>query len=308
MVPRREFSLEQALNQRVLMLNASPANPAWTKLPAAAWGGTRFQGSPNLNVTCPDLVLEWNIELRNAGTDVLETRSLGADPFTAEEYGADRFLRDRWNRMAVSITCQAASGQNFMIGAVGQSPDLLSMEHRHSFEEHVAAFAEQIRDLWTAGIDAIHLAFYLDSQNLKAALQGVAAVEHELGCRIPTMITFDLNHDGTILSGERPEALWGMLRAYRPIALGLATYGYGQDTVRRLREITDIPIGLLLDPFPYAPPSMTENRPIEWMAECLGPLLDERLLSFCGLSCTVPSIEYVKTVAGLIRPPACIRR
>jgi len=36
------------------------------------------------------------------------------------------------------------------------------------------------------------------------------------------------------------------------------------------------------------------------MAECLGPLLDERLLSFCGLSCTVPSIEYVRAIARLI--------
>jgi methionine synthase I (cobalamin-dependent) len=297
------FSFEQALNQRVLMLNASAANPAWSKLPDADWGGTRFRGSPNLNVTCTELVLEWNIELRNAGTDVLETRSCGADPFTAEEYGADRSVRNRWNRVAVSIARQAASEQNFIIGAVGQSPDLLSCQHRHSFEEHVVAFAEQIRDLWIAGIDAIHLAFYLDSRNLEAALHGVTAVEQELGCRIPTMITFDLNFDGTILSGERPEALSGMLRSYKPIALGLATYGYGQDTVRRLREITDVPIGLVLDPCPYAPPSMTENRPIDWLAECLGPLLDEGLLSFCGISCTVPSIEYIKTVSGLIRSP-----
>jgi hypothetical protein len=48
---------------------------------------------------------------------------------------------------------------------------------------------------------------------------------------------------------------------------------------------------------------MTENRPIEWLAECLEPLLDQRLLNFCGLSCTVPSIEYVKTIARLIQAP-----
>lgn len=96
-------------------------------------------------------------------------------------------------------------------------------------------------------------------------------------------------------------AVWEMFQDYRPIALGLATYGYGSETVRRLRDVTALPIGLLLDPFPYAPPSMTENRPIEWLAECLRPLLDERLLNFCGLSCTVPSIEYVKSIGGLIQ-------
>jgi hypothetical protein len=105
---------------------------------------------------------------------------------------------------------------------------------------------------------------------------------------------------GTILSGERPEALWDQLRDYKTVALGLATYGYGEDTLRRLRDVTDVPLGLLLDPFPCAIP-LTQNRPIEWLSEGLEPLLDERLLSFCGLSCTVPSIEYVKAIAGLIR-------
>ena len=115
------------------------------------------------------------------------------------------------------------------------------------------------------------------------------------------MITFDLSPDGTILSGERPEALLKMFRDRSPIAFGLATYGYGGDTVRRLHDATDVPVGLLLDPFPYAPPSMKENRPIEWLEECLAPLLTDSLISFCGLSCTVPSIQYVTAIADLIQ-------
>lgn len=301
MVSGNEISLEQALRRSVLLLNASPANPAWSSLPDSAWGGPQFQGSPNLNVTRPDLVLEWSIQLLNAGADVLETASFAAEPFTAESYGADRSLRREWNRAAVAIAREATGGQKYIIGAVGTSALLKVLPPRHAFEEHVASFAEQVRDLWTVGIDAIHLAFHLDSQTLRAALHGVDAVEHEVGCRIPTIVTFDLDRNGTIVSGERPEALWGMLRSHSPIALGLATYGWGQDTVRRLRDLTDIPIGLLLDPFPYAPPTMTQNRPIEWLGECLGSLLNEHLLSFCGLSCTVPSIEYVKAVAVLIR-------
>jgi methionine synthase I (cobalamin-dependent) len=290
MVSSPEISLEQAFRQGVLLMNASPTNPAWSNLPDA---------SLNLNVTRPDLVLEWSMELLKAGADVLETRSYGAEPFTAQEHGADRSLRREWNHAAVAIARQATAGKKYTVGAV-YSIATLTLLPRHKFEEHVAAFAEQVRDLWTAGVDAIHLAFQHDSQILKAALQGVGAVEHEVRCRIPTIITFDLNNDGTILSGERPEALWGMLRPHTPIALGVVTYGWGQDTVRRLRDLTDVPIGLLLDPFPYAPPTMTENRPIEWLEECISPLLSDHLLSFCGLSCTVPSIEYVKAVSRLI--------
>jgi methionine synthase I (cobalamin-dependent) len=90
----------------------------------------------------------------------------------------------------------------------------------HSFEEHVAAFTEQIRDLWTAGVDAIHLVYYLDSKNLRAALYGVAAIENEVGCRIPTMITFDLSRDGTILSGETAGSTLAIIARFQADRVG----------------------------------------------------------------------------------------
>jgi 5-methyltetrahydrofolate--homocysteine methyltransferase len=299
MVPQPAIPLEDALRLRVLLLNAAPQNPAWHRLPGSAWGGTQFEGSPNLNLTHPDLVTEWNIQMLDAGADALETLSFGAEPFTSECYGADRALRREWNRSAVALARQASGGEKYTLGAVGTS-EALAVLPRHTFEEQIEAFTEQIRDLLTAGVDAIHLVFQFDSLTLRAALHAVDAVQQELGGRIPAMITFDLNRDGTIISGERPEALWEWLRPHRPIALGLATYGWGLDTLRRLRNTTDVPLGLLLDPFPWAPPSMTENRPIEWLGECLRPPLEEGLLNFCGLSCTVPSIEYIRAIAQLI--------
>jgi methionine synthase I (cobalamin-dependent) len=99
---------------------------------------------------------------------------------------------------------------------VGPSINLLTFAPRHTFEEHVAAFAEQIHNLWSANVEAIHLAFHLDSKNLPVALRGIVAVQDDLGCRVPIMITLDLT--GTIASGERPEALWEVLREYEPIA------------------------------------------------------------------------------------------
>jgi methionine synthase I (cobalamin-dependent) len=295
-------SLAQALKERVLVLNTSAFNPAWKGLDPSAWGGIRFEGSPNLNITRRELVLQWQTELAKAGSDVLETFSHGADLITAQEYGADRDGCQRWNVASVSVTREAACGQRLVIGAVGQSTDLLSLNGRHSHSDHITAYAAQMRDLWTAGIDAIHLAFFLDSRNLRAALDAAHLVEDELGCPIPVMITLDPSPGVTMLSGERPEELWPLLRDYSPIAVGFATYGLGHEMLRHLREVTDVPIGLLLDPCPWAPPSMTENRPIAWLAECLMPLLDEDLLSFCGLSCTVPSIEYVRAVVALVRP------
>ena len=252
-------------------------------------------------------VLDWNQKLWAAGTDVLETITIGADPLTSK--GVEAATCREWNRAAVSIARKSTSrsGQ-FVAGAIAAGLSLTVIPE-YSFEQLVAASAEQVRDLWAdGGVDAIHLAFVQDSQNMLAALYGVDVVQQESGCRIPVWITFDVDPHGTLVTGERPEDLWGMLQAHDPIALGLATYGYGADALRRLRDASGVPVGLLLDPFPWAPPTMTEYRPIEWLAECLEPLLNERLLSFCGLSCTIPSIEYVSVISNLIRdtsPTSC---
>jgi len=113
------------------------------------------------------------------------------------------------------------------------------------------------------------------------------------------MITLDLNYDGTFFFGQRPEEIADEFRIHHPLALALATYGYGHETLRRLRDVTKVSLGLLLDPFGHAS-ERSEHQPIEWLAECLTPLLDERLIRYCGLSCTVPSIEYVEAISRLV--------
>jgi hypothetical protein len=103
---------------------------------------------------------------------------------------------------------------------------------------------------------------------------------------------------GRLWTGERPKELWADMRNHRPIAVGVATYGGCHDSVRKLRGVSDAPVGFLLDP--YVQPD-THGRPIEWISECLTPLLEEGLLGFCGLSCTVPSIEWIRVTADLTR-------
>ncbi|MFN7926293.1 MAG: homocysteine S-methyltransferase family protein [Bryobacteraceae bacterium] len=220
--------LEEALAQRVLVLNATAANPAWD----AAF-------SPNLNLTHPGLVKDWSAELLRAGADILEANSYGADPFTAAEYGATESQRREWSRAAVSIAREAnADHERYIAGVVGPSFDLLSLNARHSFHEHVEAFSEQIHELWAAGVDAIHLVHQPDSKNLCAALDAVARVEDEVAARIPVIITFDLTPLGIIVSGERPEDLSDIWEHRSVIGIGLATYGYGGETLRRLRDRT----------------------------------------------------------------------
>jgi methionine synthase I (cobalamin-dependent) len=274
--------LEQALRERVLLLNTSTVDRTRQK---------DFQ--PLLPLTHPEHVLDWSRQLVNAGSDIVEARTWDADALSAQEYPVDSDCLPDWNREAVRIAREAADGQKYVVGAVSQGLSLLTVMPRHSFDEHVGAVREQVRHLWQAGVDAIHLVFFIDARNVQAAFMGIDAVQQEVGCRIPTMLTLDLPFPGTLLSGHRIDQVWSLIAAYKPIALGIASYGYGGEELRRVREVADVPLGLLLD--------VCHGEPASWLVEILEPLLAARLLSYCGLSCTVPSLDYVRTVAALLK-------
>ena len=57
---------------------------------------------------------------------------------------------------------------------------------------------------------------------------------------------------------------------------------------------------MLLEPSPSILVSELGLRPVSWLTDTLAPLLEEGLLNYCGLSNTVPSMDYVRTIATLI--------
>jgi methionine synthase I (cobalamin-dependent) len=276
------ISLEQALRERALLLNTCTADRTWP--------GDYDAMRP---LKHPEQVLDWTRQLIGAGADIVEAYSLGAGVL---EYGNEHIDPNRLaelNRESARIARQAAAGQKYVVGVVGESVSLLTVFPRNSFEEHVAASRDQVRALWAGGVDAIHLVHFNDARNIEAALAGIDGVQQELGCRIPAMVTLDLPFGGALLSNHRPDQLWSIIEAYRPIALGIASYGRGVEDLRQLREVSGLPIGWILDP--------CHGESASWAAEILKPLLEERLLNYCGIGCTVPSLDYVTAIADLLR-------
>lgn len=210
----------------------------------------------------------------DAGADVIETHTLSIDPISDASRAA------QVNHAAVAIDRKAAGERAYVLGAVGPSMPLSLFPDRR-IEDAIAQHAAQY-----------------DSRTLEAGLLAVESVQQETGTRIPTIITFDIEFDGTLISGEKPADLWQLIQPHRPIALALAAYGRYQQDLRALRDVSGLPVGFLVDPFhqnPHEP-----HRSIEWVEEALRPLLAEGLLGFCGISCTMPSLGYVRAVAGLI--------
>lgn len=160
--------LEQALAERVLLCNASPMNPAW--------GGDSYQ--VEFNLTHPEALLEWNRELVEAGADVIDTHTLSVDPIPDVSRGT------QCNRAAVAIAREAAGERAYVLGTVGPSIPLSLVPDRR-IEDVIANHTAHILELWSAGVDAIHLTFQPDSRFAEAGLLAVEVVQQETGRRIP---------------------------------------------------------------------------------------------------------------------------
>jgi methionine synthase I (cobalamin-dependent) len=281
------IALDQALRERVLLFNTCTGHTGWAG-----------DYDPLFALNQPEHLLTWTRQLVDAGTDIIEAHTYDANTIACEVQCLDVARFPECNREGVRIAREAGAG-NFVVGAVRDGMSLLTVMPRgHSVEEYVGHFRDHIRQLWSAGVDAIHLVFFNDAKNIEAAFVAIDSLQQELGCRIPAILTLDVPFHGLLLSGQTVEQLCSQIAGFSPLAFGLATYGSGGDELRHVRQISDVPVGLLLDPFPYA--IGVDLRPASWLAEVLEPLLAEGLLSYCGLSCTVPSIDYVKAVAALI--------
>jgi methionine synthase I (cobalamin-dependent) len=123
------MTLDDALRQRVLLLNTCTV-------------GNAFRGEDEqLRVlNQPDRVFEWSRQLVEAGSDVLEADTCDADVLACEHYPVAAERLPEWNREAVRIT-RAAAKDEYVIGAIGEGLDLLTVQARHSFEEQSQQFA-----------------------------------------------------------------------------------------------------------------------------------------------------------------------
>jgi 5-methyltetrahydrofolate--homocysteine methyltransferase len=103
------------------------------------------------------------------------------------------------------------------------SPDVNRPDYRAvSWEQMVAAYAEQARALAAGGVDAFLLETIFDTLNAKAALFALDDVFDEIGRRLPVMISVTVTDaSGRTLSGQTIEAFYASIAHARPFSVGL---------------------------------------------------------------------------------------
>jgi 5-methyltetrahydrofolate--homocysteine methyltransferase len=228
--------LEALLRERILVLDG-----AWgtmlqrAGLSDADYRGERFADHPQevagdpdlLNLTRPDVVLDIHRQYLAAGADVTTTNTFTATSIGQADYGLQAAVRDM-NVAGAQLARRAADdvGGRFVAGSLGPLNITLSLSPKVddpsfravTFDQVVAAYAEQIAALREGGVDLLLIETIFDTLNAKAAIAAARDVAPELPLWISVTIV-DLS--GRTLSGQTVEAFWNSIEDAEPLIVGV---------------------------------------------------------------------------------------
>ena len=197
--------------------------------------GERFADHPHdvagdpdlLNLTRPDVVLDIHRQYLAAGADITTTNTFTATSIGQADYGLEAAVRDM-NVEGARLARQAAdeAGGRFVAGSLGPLNVTLSLSPKVddpayravSFDDVVAAYAEQIAALREGGVDLLLIETIFDTLNAKAAIAAARDVAPELPLWISVTIV-DLS--GRTLSGQTVEAFWKAIQHAEPLIVGV---------------------------------------------------------------------------------------
>ncbi|HEY8103568.1 MAG TPA: methionine synthase [Gaiellaceae bacterium] len=228
--------LAELLRERILVLDG-----AWgtmlqlAGLEDADYRGERFADHPRelagdpdlLNLTRPDVVLDIHRQYLAAGADITTTNTFTATRIGQADYGLEDAVRDL-NVAGARLARQAAdeAGGRFVAGSLGPLNVTLSLSPKVddpsfravTFDDVVAAYAEQIEGLREGGVDLLLIETIFDTLNAKAAI----AAAHDVAPELPLWISVTIvDLSGRTLSGQTVEAFWTAIEHAKPFVVGV---------------------------------------------------------------------------------------
>jgi len=233
---------------RIAVLDGAMGSMIQTfNLQEADFRGERFKDHPHdlkgnndlLSITRPDVIERIHADYFAAGSDIVETNTFSSTSIAMADYRCEPFVREinlaavACARRAAERTEAATPGRHcFVAGAIGplnrtlsMSPDVNRPDYRAvTWDQVVAAYAEQINALLDGGVDALLVETIFDTLNAKAALFAIESVFEQRGeaSRVPVMISVTITDaSGRTLSGQTIGAFYHSIAHAKPFSVGI---------------------------------------------------------------------------------------
>jgi 5-methyltetrahydrofolate--homocysteine methyltransferase len=181
-----------------------------------AMGLESGQASERWNIEQPPKILALHRGYLDAGSEIILTNSFGGTRFLLAKHGLTEKLHDL-NLASARLARQAANERDaFVAGDIGPSGELLKPLGTLTYDDAVAAFAEQAAALAEGGIDFFLVETMSDLNELKAAVEGARQADANL----PIVATMSFDTHGRTMMGVTPAQAARTIAALGVLALG----------------------------------------------------------------------------------------
>jgi 5-methyltetrahydrofolate--homocysteine methyltransferase len=239
--------IEQLLLQRILILDGAMGTMIQQRrLDEAAFRGERFRDWPKdlkghndlLNLTQPQIIEDIHRQYLEAGADIVETNTFNSQAISLADYRMQELAYEcskagaECARRAVDGLCAARPERScFVAGAIGPTTKTSSIStdvnnpgaRGTTYEELVAAYADQVRGLLDGGADLLLVETIFDTLNAKAAFFAIQQLYAEGARRVPIMasVTFIQAGSNRGVTGQTVEAFWNSISHVPLLSVGM---------------------------------------------------------------------------------------
>jgi 5-methyltetrahydrofolate--homocysteine methyltransferase len=160
------------------------------------------------NLGNPDAIRALHRHYVEAGSDLILTNTFGGTRLRLEMEGLGDRVHEI-NLAAARLAREVAGDRAMVLGDIGPTGQLMLPMGAMSYEDAVAAFAEQAAALAEGGVDAILIETMSDLNEAKAAVEGVRQATD-----LPILVTMSFDTHGRTMMGVKPadaaRELWAM--------------------------------------------------------------------------------------------------
>ena len=239
--------IEQLLLQRILILDGAMGTMIQQRrLDEAAFRGERFRDWPKdlkghndlLNLTQPQIIEDIHRQYLEAGADIVETNTFNSQAISLADYGMQN-LGYELSKAGAECARRAVAGLRatrperrcFVAGAIGPTTKTSSIStdvnnpgaRGTTYEELVAAYADQVRGLLDGGADLLLVETIFDTLNAKAAFFAIQQLYAEGARRVPIMasVTFIQAGSNRGVTGQTVEGFWNSISHVPLLSVGM---------------------------------------------------------------------------------------
>lgn len=256
-----------------------------------------------LCLTRPDVIQDIHRKYLEAGADIIETNTFNAQRVSMADYHIEEACREinlaaaRLAReLADEYTAKTPHKPRFVAGSVGptnktcsMSPDVNDPASRAlTYDELVAAYAEQMDALLEGGVDAILIETIFDTLNVKAAIFAAETAMQKTGREVPLMLSVTVSDvAGRTLSGQTLDAFLASVQHAPIFSIGL-NCSFGARQLKPFLERLAVRAPYYISAYPNAglPNSLGQyDQTPDEMASEIKEYIEEGLVNIIGGCC-----------------------